>query len=118
MPVVTRHGKTRLKQRAGINKNNASRCAKKVYKHGLRHRDVTGSLHEFMTAIYMQHENANNSRIYGDSIYLFHNAILITVMKIPDSIYQKLESETKPEAYQRYMDYKKYRKSQCKRKEQ
>lgn len=116
MPQITRHGKRRCLDRTGITKGNTQRCVKKVYKHGICHADTKGCLRDEMNKAYTRHSNGNNNRFYGDSVYIFHNATLITVYKLPYYIVRDLEKYVEPEAFKKYMDYKNYRKLQCKRK--
>lgn len=112
MPRLTKHAKRRVKQRTGVNSGNINHCMKKVFKHGIKHDEATGELKRLMDKQYLTHKNINNMRFYGDSLYLFHTDILITVIKVPLSIVQNLENNTDPEAYEKYMNFKKSRRLQ------
>ena len=83
-PNVTRHGNRRSRERLGIPKKAADRAAKKALDKGLKHKDVNGSLRRYMDYLYLRGGRAaNNMRLYGDHIYIFHDETLITVLNVP-----------------------------------
>ena len=95
---VSRHAKKRMKGRGGIPKRAQLRQAKLALERGYRHKDTVGKLNSFLTEIYLSRENANNMRIYGNKIYLFHGTILVTVLNLPNEYFKNLERYIKKEA--------------------
>ena len=83
MVIVTRHAKQRLKERSGLNKKSVQRIAEKAYINGICHNETKGQLNKWIAGVYFKNSDANNIRVYGDKLYLFHDEILITVLQIP-----------------------------------
>lgn len=104
MAVITRHGKRRMYDRAGITKGNAEKMAKRIMKNGFAHTETAGNLKGFIGHCWDKHHNSNNMRVYGDKLYVYTNDRLITVLNIPQSILQDMKSNLTPAAYHRYME--------------
>lgn len=81
---VTKHAEARLKERAGLNKSARERIAQVALEKGLSHNELTGSLKDYVTALYLREQKANNIKLYGDKTFLFHGSILITVIQTPN----------------------------------
>ena len=81
---VTKHGNKRSRERIGIPKKAVDRNAKNALENGLTHGQTRGGLKRYLDFLYF-HGNgeANNMRVYGDHVYLFHDEILITVLNVP-----------------------------------
>lgn len=86
MPKISQHSEARLKERCGLNKSSMNRIADKAYKYGVTHSEATGNLKKWMDRLYLSYERSNNTRLYGDKAYLFHNNFLITVIQIPNNL--------------------------------
>lgn len=86
MPNVTYHARKRMKGRMGANKSSVERMADIAYKKGIRHSDTTGDLHRWMDAQYLSERIANNMRIYGETLYIFRDQTLITVLHVPNKM--------------------------------
>ena len=84
--IVTKHAKQRIKQRCGVSEKSSLRIAKIAYENGLRHSDLTGNLKKYVDGLYFKNKNANQMRLYGDKVYVFHNEKLITVLQIPHNL--------------------------------
>lgn len=82
---ITKHGEERIKERV-CKKSNA--VAKKALLEGISHNETSGSLNRFLTSLFMNGKNANNIKIYGRTVYLFCNDILITVIPLPKKYYK------------------------------
>ena len=83
MAHVTNHAAKRTKERLGISKRISEKNADKALQVGICHSDTSGSLHRYISALYWKHQTANNVRIYCDTVYIFHNDVLITVFPLP-----------------------------------
>ncbi len=97
MVYVTKHATQRTKERLGLPKRLTLKNAEKALKDGIRHRETSGSLHRYITALYWKHRNANNIRIYCNNVYLFHEDTFITVFPLPQK-YRKTAERLKKES--------------------
>ena len=86
MTHTTYHAEDRAKERCGLNKKSTERMAKIAYEKGLKHSDCSGRLHKYITSLYFYNQSANQIRVYGDKVYIFHNEILITIMNLPNNL--------------------------------
>lgn len=69
---VSDHAFNRIKERSGINKKAAQRLAERAYHNGIKHNEVTGSLHKFISGICKKSKTSGTDiRIYGDKAFLF-----------------------------------------------
>lgn len=81
---VSRHGERRARQRVGLPKRAVERNAKRALVEGIGYREATGALRRYISWLYELYDgNGNNIRIYGDKVWVFHDAILITVLNVP-----------------------------------
>lgn len=83
--VVTRHAQERIKNRV-CRKSNKQ--AEKSLSMGITHAEAKGSLSRYLDRLYLNGNNPNNIRIYGRSVFLFHNRTLITVLELPKKYYK------------------------------
>ena len=81
--IVTDHGKQRVRKRVGISKKSVERLVNIAYHKGITHKSAPSFLKRYFYHLWKKYESANNIRIYGDLVYIFHNNILITVFHIP-----------------------------------
>jgi len=102
MAIVTHHGRRRLHERNGVTKGYSQKVANYIYRNGIRHKETTGQLRRIFDAVYLKKEKANNIRFWNNSLYLYKDDILITVMKVDQTIIDNLEENLYPEAYARY----------------
>ena len=107
--VTTKHGRSRMRQRTGISGGNSEKMAKRILRAGIKHSETSGELHSYMSQVYLKHQNSNNSRIYGDCIYLFGGNKMITVFKLPVHLYENLEQYVNADTYNRYIQFRKQR---------
>ncbi len=86
MPKLTKHSITRLEQRCGVSKRNASTVAKRAFRKGITHAETHGNLHRFLDSIYLSQKKGTNMRIYGNAVFVFKEDVLITVINIPSNL--------------------------------
>ena len=80
---VTKHGGKRSRERVGIPKKAVDRNAKNALEKGVRYEDTCGAMRRYLDWLYLKGSGeANNMRVYGDHVYLFHDEILITVLNV------------------------------------
>lgn len=90
-PEVTRHGGRRMRQRLGIPKAATEKNARIALERGICHGETTGALSGYLTALYFEHHNANNIRIWCNFIYIFCCERLITVFPLPQKYRRTVE---------------------------
>lgn len=87
MIAVTTHAKRRLKERCGVNRNNAERIAERAFRKGISFNNASEIARRYISSIYLKHDKMNNNiRIYGNNVYIFENQTLITVFPLPHRI--------------------------------
>ena len=91
MPILTKHSISRLQQRCGVSKKNASKVAKRAFRTGITHAETHGELHRFLDSIYLSQKKGTNMRIYGNAVYVFKEDVLITVIRIPDNLLTEIK---------------------------
>lgn len=80
---ITEHAKERARERLKWNAETLEKMSERAMNIGVKHSDTRGKLNRFMSKIYLQHKTANNTRIYGEHIYIFADNVLITVIQLP-----------------------------------
>lgn len=81
--ILTRHAVDRAGTRLGLNTKALSRTALKALEKGLRHNETTGALCRYLDGLYRLHRKGNNTRIYGEHVYIFEGDTLITILHLP-----------------------------------
>ncbi len=84
--IITEHAFDRAKERLGLNRRATERMALKAFVAGKKHAQCKGQLKKYIDGIYLQYENCNNVRLYGEALYLFHNNKLITIYNLPNEL--------------------------------
>lgn len=82
---VTRHGKTRIKERLGLPKGVSEKNAEKAFNEGLRHGECKGDLKRYVDKQFLVTGKGRDYRVYNHYIYVFSwkDHRLITVMDLP-----------------------------------
>jgi hypothetical protein len=80
---VTVHARGRAKERLGLSTAAIERMAEIALEHGIRHGDTSGGFRRYLDRLYLDYGNANNTRIYGEVVFLFRDRRLITVLHLP-----------------------------------
>lgn len=83
---ITQHAIERASQRLGLCAKALRRTAPKALSYGISHADTTGSLRRFLDALYLSERNANQIRVYGEHVWLFHGERLITILHLPHKL--------------------------------
>src|SRR5690242_1601287 len=82
-PSITDHARERAKERLGWNDSAITRMAERALNEGVTHSQTRGRLNRYLGKLYMEHRTANNSRVYGEHVFIFCNQVLITVLHLP-----------------------------------
>ncbi|MEM0994068.1 MAG: hypothetical protein AAF847_06855 [Bacteroidota bacterium] len=84
--IATDHAYERAKGRLSWKKRTLDRMMLKAYQEGKTHGQTKGKLRKYLDKLYLEHKTANNTRIYGEVIYLFSNNILVTLYRLPNNL--------------------------------
>lgn len=94
---ITKHAYKRVKERMGLTKAAAEKMAKKAYTDGIKHSQTKGQLHKYFTKVYLNYRNSNNTRLYGEKIFVFNDNVLITVLELPNDLKKNCKKMIKNE---------------------
>lgn len=83
---VTEHAIHRAKERLGWPPGATLRMAQKALDSGVRHADTAGRLKRYIDGLYLLHGKGNNTRIYGEHVFIFQGATLITILYLPNDL--------------------------------
>lgn len=83
---VTEHSIQRAKERLGWTPSATLRMAQKALDSGVRHADTAGRLKRYIDGLYLLHGKGNNTRIYGEHVFIFEGATLITILYLPNDL--------------------------------
>lgn len=84
--IITDHAFDRAKERLGFERRATERMAMKAFVAGKKHAACKGGLKKYLDHLYLQYENANNCRVWGEAIYLFAGNRLITIYNLPNEL--------------------------------
>jgi hypothetical protein len=83
MVNVSAHGNKRVRSRCGVPKKTVNKLASEAFSHGISHKETTGSLNKYITALYFYNQSANNIRIHKNKVFIFAGSRLVTVLNLP-----------------------------------
>jgi hypothetical protein len=89
---VTEHAFQRAKQRLGWPPSATARMAQKALDCGVRHQDTAGRLRRFLDHQFLLHGHGNNTRIYGQHVFIFEGPVLITILYLPNELRRAAQS--------------------------
>ena len=81
--ILTKHSIERGNERLSLKQRSLDKLAQKALEKGLKHKDFSGQLRKYIDGLYLKNKNANNIRVYGENIFIFHQITLITVYQLP-----------------------------------
>jgi hypothetical protein len=80
---ISQHAFERGEQRLNLRPESLIRLAQSAMDTGLQHADARGSFKRYLDKLFLSEGKANNLRVYGDVLFLFHNEVLVTVFAVP-----------------------------------
>ena len=89
--VATNHAYQRAKERMNWAPKVLDKMMQLAFDKGVQHKDTKGTLHRYITKLYLQNNIANHIRIYGEDIYLFNGKTLITLYRLDNRLVKKLK---------------------------
>lgn len=84
--VVTQHAYDRAKERMKWSTTVTLKMAILAYNSGISHKETKGNLRNYVSKLFFEYGVANNTKIYGEDIYLFRDNTLITLYRLPQSL--------------------------------
>lgn len=84
--IVTQHAYERAKERLNWKRSVVDKMAIIAYTEGVGHNKMKGTLSRYITKLWHTNKEANNIRIYGETIFFFSHNILITLYQLPTSL--------------------------------
>ncbi len=89
--VVTKHAEQRAKKRLNWKRTVLQKMANRAYNNGISHSETTGALKRYISKLWHEKKSVNNTRIYGDNIYLFCGKTLVTLYRLDDYLLKGVE---------------------------
>lgn len=89
---VTNHAYKRGKQRLAWRKCTVQNMALKAFENGIRHTDAHGELKRWINQLYLKKDRKSVIRIYGETVFVFQQTLLITLYQIPRNLKHYLKS--------------------------
>lgn len=83
---LTQHSVERGSERTGLNPKAFQRLAGIALERGRRPAEFRGRFRRFLDGLYLRERNADNVRVHGEYVYLFHGDVLITVIPVPHKL--------------------------------
>ena len=87
---VTNHAYKRAKKRMRWSKSTTNKMARLALEKGKSHSDIKGKLNRYISKLWFTNKTANNTKIYGEDVYLFNNNTLITIYRVPTQLIKLL----------------------------
>ena len=84
---ITEHAYCRMKQRNGWNRKTADRMIDRIYDNGKRMEQVKGYVKLWLKDKVSTDPYGNDFVLYGQTVYVFRENALITVLHIPTREY-------------------------------
>lgn len=94
---ITKHASKRMKERCGIGKKTQEKVVKRAFNDGIKHSETKGNLNKWITSQFFKNTNANNMRLYGETLYVFAGDTLITAIPVPSSLRKNMMQMVKRE---------------------
>lgn len=85
-PVLTKHSVKRIRQRLGVPKKSAERCARRALAHGRSCEEFTGEFRAYLDNVMRGQPGNNFIRVHGEHLFIFSGNVLITVFDLPGGI--------------------------------
>lgn len=86
MAKITKHAYDRAKERMSISHHALDRMAGLVLDHGVKKDDTRGMLNGYLNQFSGLGGTANDTRVYGEYVYVFEQETLITVYQLPNAL--------------------------------
>lgn len=88
---ITFHAYKRAKERMKWKKSVVAKMALLAYSNGISHYKTKGDLKKYINSLWRYKRTANNIKIYGEDVYLFHNNTLLTLYRVPRNLVKHIK---------------------------
>lgn len=93
---LTRHAIKRARERCGWTASAALRMARKAYEHGLSLAVAPEEIRHYLEGRERAHDSADESRVYGQHIYIIEGGKCITILHLPKHCQPALDRLRRP----------------------
>lgn len=83
---LTKHACKRARQRYRWNSQTLNRIALRAFESGLKSNNTKGYLKNYLDQTSEEHCRTSNLRLYGETVFVFYNNILITLWALPPEL--------------------------------
>ena len=84
--VLTHHACKRARERFSWNPSTLERMSGRAFELGLKRKNTGGRLKKYLDGLWDNHKEANNLRLYGETLFVFSNHLLITIWHLPPEL--------------------------------
>jgi hypothetical protein len=84
--VLTHHACKRARERFSWNSSTLERMSDRAFERGLKRKNTGGRLKRYLDELWDKHKEANNLRLYGETLFVFSNHRLITIWHLPPDL--------------------------------
>lgn len=89
--IFTEHAYQRAKERFSWKKKTLERMSNRAFKKGIKYEQTKGNVRDHINLLFSSHGNCNNTRIYGETIYLFEDFKLITLYRLNNDVIKHIK---------------------------
>lgn len=83
---ITSHAYQKARERFKWKNKTLDRMAEKAFEEGMEHSETKSNLKKYISHKWKMYKSCNNTRIYGENIFFFHNDRLITLYRLPQEL--------------------------------
>ena len=84
--VLTHHACKRARERLSWNHSTLERMSGRAFELGLKTNNTGGRLKRYLDGVWDNHKEANDLRLYGETLFVFSNHRLITIWHLPPDL--------------------------------
>jgi len=84
--ALTEHACKRARERLSWNESTLERMSIRAFESGLKRKNTNGLLKKYLDELWEQRKQANNLRLYGETLFVFSNNKLLTVWHLPTEL--------------------------------
>ena len=84
--ALTHHACKRARERFSWNPSTLERMSGRAFELGLKRKNTGGRLKKYLDELWDNHKEANNLRLYGETLFVFSNHLLITIWHLPPEL--------------------------------
>lgn len=90
---ITKHAYKRAKKRLKLKRDAVDELAFNGLRYGIGRANAKGRLKKYLDKLYLKEKNANNIKIYKGIVFVFKDALLITIFPLPGGLTKYAEAQ-------------------------